>query len=410
MNSKGLGMNCDQVRQSVMDGRLMPAVAFGNSLSDWLATNHSLGDGEGLVRLLVKQQLLTEFQASGLLAGIPGPYRLGPYEVFDRVAAGRLGMLFRARHLEFDQAVALKIFPFDVSSDREQAARLTRELRIDVLADHPNVLRTFQVGRAGRMVYAALEDLQGETLATRLKREASTATPSLPLGDACRLIREAALAMTYLHEMGVVLRDVQPANLWVTSSRHIKIMEFGSAHDSLEFLDDADSIPTDQADELRWNFDYVSPEQGEDDDDKVSDGRSDIYSLGCVAFHCLTGRVVFADKNPLRKMIRHARDPAPSAREFNSSLPQPVVELLGKMLAKKPDNRPATALLVADVLEPFCSASDVNEEINALSSVELRPSFLDWVSSLKVFEQIDEIPQTDTDPAVVDFIHSMTGE
>ena len=401
-------MNCDQIRQSVIDGRLIPSDAFGKALSDWLATNHTLSDGEGLVQLLVKQQLLTEFQASGLLAGIPGPYRLGPYEVFARVAAGRLGILFRARHPEFDQAVSLKIFPFDVSSDREQAARLTRELRIDVLADHSNVVRTFQVGRAGRIVYAALEDLQGETLATRLKREASTATPSLPLGEACRLIREAALGMSYLHEMGVVLRDVQPANLWLTSSGHLKIMEFGAAHDSLEFLDDADSVPAEQADELRWNFDYVSPEQG--DEEQVNDVRSDVYSLGCVAFHCLAGRVVFADKNPLRKMIRHSRDPAPSAKEFNSSLPQPVVDLIAKMLSKNPADRPASAALVAETLESFCSAPDVNEEINALASVELRPSFLDWVGSMDAFEHVEAIPQSETDPAVVDFIHAMTGE
>lgn len=402
-------MNCDEVRRIVTDGRLMPADTFGKALSDWLATNHALSDGEGLIRLLVKQQLLTEFQASGVLAGVSGPYLLGPYEVFDRVAAGRLGMLFRGRHPEFDQAVALKIFPFDVSSDREQAARLTRELRIAVLADHPNVLRTFQVGRAGRIVYAVLEDLQGETLATRLKHVTSTATPSLPLGEACRLIRDAALGMSYLHESGVVLRDVQPANLWVTSAKRLKIMEFGAAHDSLEFLDDADSIPTDQqADELRWNFDYVSPEQG--DDEKTTDVRSDLYSLGCVAFHCLTGRVVFADKNPLRKMIRHARDPAPSAKEFNSSLPSPIVDLLAKLLSKKPADRPAGAALVAETLEPFCSAADVDEEINALAGVQLRPSFLDWVSSIDVFEQIEEIPPTETDPAVVDFFEKMTGE
>ncbi|MFM9963390.1 MAG: serine/threonine-protein kinase [Planctomycetaceae bacterium] len=395
-------MNCDQVRQSVLDGRLMPADTFGKALSDWLATNHGLSDGEGLVGLLVRQQLLTEFQASGLLAAIPGPYRLGPYEVFDRVAAGRLGMLFRARHPEFDQAVALKIFPVDVTSDRDQTARLTRELRIDVMADHPNVVRTYQVGRAGRLVYAALEDLQGETLATRLKREAATATPSLPLGEACRLIREAALGMSYLHEMGVVLRDVQPANLWVTSAGHIKIMEFGAAHDSLEFLDDADPIPSDQADELRWNFDYVSPELG--GDAPVRDGRGDIYSLGCVAFHCLTGRVVFPDKNPLRKMIRHARDPAPFANDINSSLPQPLVELLAKMLSKYPANRPATALLVAEALEPFCSAADVDADIDALASVAIRPNFLDWVGSLDAFDHVEEIPPTETDPALIDFI------
>lgn len=401
-------MYCDQVRQNVIDGRLVPVEAFEAALSDWLATSHSLSDGEGLIRLLVKQQLLTEFQASGLLAGVPGPYRLGPYEVFDRVAAGRLGIVFRARHLEFDQAVALKIYPFEVCSDREQAARLTCELRIAVQADHPNVVRTFQVGRAGGAVYSVIEDLWGETLATCLKREALTATPSLPLGEACHLIREAALGMSYLHGMGVVLRDVQPGNLWVTPSRHLKIMEFGAAHDPLDFLEDADSVPTDQAGELRWNFDYVSPEQG--DDQEFVDIRSDIYSLGCVAFHCLTGRVVFTDKNPLRKMIRHTRDSAPSARDFNSSLPSEVVDLLAKMLAKKPADRPVEASLVAAALEPFCDVPDVDDEINAWVDVEVRPDFLDWVSTGGSFEQIEEIPQAETDPAMVEFLQSMTSE
>lgn len=401
-------MHCDLVRQNVINGQLIPVGAFEAALSDWLATSHSLSDGDGLIRLLVKQQLLTEFQASGLLAGVPGPYRLGPYEVFDRVTAGRLGIVFRARHPEFDQAVALKVFPFDVCSDRDQAARLTRELRIAVQADHPNVVRTFQVGRAGEAVYSAIEDLRGETLAIRLKRESSTATPSLPLGEACRLIREAALGMSYLHGLGVVLRDVQPANLWLTPARQLKIMEFGAAHDSLDFLDDADSVATDQADDLRWNFDYVSPEQG--DDQELFDVRSDIYSLGCVAFHCLTGRVVFEDKNPLRKMIRHARDPAPSVRDFNSSLPGEVVELVAKMLAKKPADRPVDASLVAAALEPFCDVPDVDEEINAWANVEVRPSFLDWVSSASTFEQIEEIPQEETDAAMVEFLQSMTSE
>lgn len=401
-------MHCDQVRENVIDGRLMPVESFESARSDWLATGHSLNDGDGLIRLLVKQQLLTEFQASGLRAGIPGPYRLGPYEVFDRVAAGRLGMVFRARHPEFDQAVALKVYPFDVCSDREKSSRLTRELRIAVQVDHPHVIRTFQVGRAGETVFAAIEDLRGETLATRLKREADTVTPSLPLGEACRLIREAALGMSYLHGMGVVLRDVQPANLWLSVNQQLKIMEFGAARDSLDFLDDADSVPTDETDELRWNFDYVSPEQG--DDHEEVDGRSDIYSLGCIAFHCLTGRVVFADKNPLRKMIRHARDPAPLVREFNASLPDEVVNLISKMLAKAPADRPVEASLVAAALEPFCDVPDVDEEINAWANVEVRPTFLDWVSSANTFEQIEEIPQSETDPAMVEFLQSMTSE
>lgn len=400
-------MHCDQVRQSVLAGGLMPSDAFDAALRDWLAVDrHSTSDGEGFIRSLFKQQLITEIQAGGLLAGVSGPYRLGHYEVYGRITAGRLGTVFRARHPEFDQTVSLKVFPVDVASDRESAGRLTRELRIAVQVDHPNVIRTFQVGRAGETVFAAIEDLQGETLATRLKRESSTATPSLPLGEACRVIREAALGMSYLHGMGVILRDVQPANLWLSSGRQVKVMEFGAARDSLDFLDDADSVSPEGSDELRWNFDYVSPEQG-DDHDQV-DARSDIYSLGCVAFHCLTGRVVFNDKNPLRKMIRHARDQAPSVTEFNSSLPPEVARLVAKMLAKNPADRPVDVSLVAAALEQFCDVADVDEEINAWASVEVRPAFLDWVSSNSQFEQLEEIPQAEADPAMLDFLRSMT--
>lgn len=314
-------MRCDQIRQNVADGRLMPAEAIEAALSDWLATSHEMGDGEGAIGLLIQQQLLTEFQGTGLMAGVSRPYRSGPYEVFDRLVAGCLGIVFRARHPEFDRAVALKIFPFDVCSDREHASRLTREFRIPVQADHPNVVRTFQVGRAGDAVCSAVEELQGEAFSSRLKRESLTATPSLVLGESCRLIREAALGMSYLHVWGVVLRDVQPASRWLNPVCQLKIMESGAAHDSLEFLDDADSAPTEQADELRWDFDYVSLEQG--DDQNSVDFRGGIYSLGCVAFQWLTGRVVFTDKNPLRKMIRHARDSVPTACRSIRRCPAP---------------------------------------------------------------------------------------
>lgn len=400
-------MHCDQVRKIVLEGQLMTSESFNQALADWLSTDHALSDGDGFVRSLVQAGLLTDFQARGVQAGVPGPYKLGPYEVFDRIAAGRLGIVFRARHAEFDQPVALKIYPLSVTASRERAAELSRELRIAVLADHPHVIRTFQVARAGETVFSAIEDLQGETLATRLKREAATATPSLPIGEACRLIREAALGMQYLHDQGVILRDVQPANLWITSAGHLKIMEFGAAEDSLAFLDDADVVQH-EADELHWNFDYVSPEQGEDE--QQYDVRSDLYSLGCVLFHCLTGRVVFNDRNPLRKMIRHARDVAPSAKDINSSLPDEVVDLVARMLAKNPADRPANAAIVASVLEPYCEARDVDEEIDALTKVVIRPSFVEWVSSLDAFEGVEELPLAEADPAIVDFLQAMKAE
>jgi hypothetical protein len=96
-------------------------------------------------------------------------------------------------------------------------------------------------------------------------------------------------------------------------------------------------------------------------------------------------------------------------REFNASLPDEITELVARMLAKKLTDRPANASLVASVLEPFCEARDVDEEIDSWANVVVQPGFMDWVSSLTSFEQVEELPQAETDPAIVDFLQAMTG-
>ena len=149
--------------------------------------------------------------------------------------SGRIGLVtvgIQATGIPPGTVVTLKIFPSSLRADAEKVARMGRELRIFASLDHPNVLRSFQIGQVGNVCYMALEDLKGETLATRLERE-----KRLPFVEACRIIRDVANGLAYLHKNDIVHRDLRPAHIWLTESGVPKIIEFGSARDAFADLD-----------------------------------------------------------------------------------------------------------------------------------------------------------------------------
>lgn len=379
-------MNVESIRQMVVDGHLMPQSEIDAMAAQWQSAGGSPDDAEAFVTHLISQQEITEFQGLALLAGISGPYQLGPYEVYDRIAAGRLGSIFRATQREFNQAVGLKIFPTNVNQDPETAVRMAREMRVAVQVDHPNVVRTYQVGRSGGVVFLAIEDLQGGTLENLLQRQAQNITPELPQMQACALIHEVALGLQHLHEQGIVLRDIQPAHIWVTADNHAKLLEFGAARDALSYLDnvaegdedggDDDVVSaTMMSDDLLGSYDYLAPEQGADAHN--ADARSDIYALGCVFFHCLTGEVVFPDANNVRKMLRHAQEEPALVSDLKSEVPRPVADVVATMLKKEPSERYQTAKDVAWALEQVMEF----EEHQSLVNAEVDAAFLEWANS-----------------------------
>ncbi|NQT12322.1 MAG: serine/threonine protein kinase, partial [Planctomycetes bacterium] len=250
----------DEIRQKLIDGGLMTAETLDSEIALWREETGVSDDaaGEGLVDRLVQRQRLTEFQGDALNAGHVGPFMLGPYRVFERVAVGRLGNIYRAVHEEHDQAVSLKVFPSSLKHDAEKVARTRREVQVSVELEHANILRTFEMGEVGDIYYLAFEDLEGETLGDRLDREGAMPHPA-----ACKLMREAALGLTYLHEMGLVHRDVQPGNMWITGGGVLKMMEFGAVRDALgDIVADEDTGVT-TSETVLGNFDYMAPEQAQ---------------------------------------------------------------------------------------------------------------------------------------------------
>jgi serine/threonine protein kinase len=362
----------------------------------WAEEQGTLADGNGLVDALLERKVLSGFQADALRQGIRGPYRFGPYRVFDRVAVGRLGTIFRAVHDEFRQPVGLKLFPPEVGADPEQAMRLGREMRIAVQVDHPALVRTFQVGRVGDVVFMAIEDLHGTVLADWLQ-EGEALEPL----DACRVVRDVALGLAHLHALGVVHRDVEPANIWLLPDGSAKLMEFGAARDALagELDDDGGAGEfTVMRAELLGSSDYSSAEQAADE--HTADARSDIYSLGCVLFRCLAGRVVFPDRNPIRKMARHASEPVPHVSDLDPQIPRKVGDVAATMLAKDPDQRFQKAEDVAWALE---NAIEVAERRAAVAA-DISADYLAWAAACRDVEESDALPAVYANPELIEFV------
>ena len=367
-------MNLDQARELIVSGQLLSPARFDEFQQGWLEGNRQSEEGAEFVRWLVDERELTDFQAQAVLAGIPGPYLLGPYRVTARITAGRLGDVYHAEHIEFQQPVSLKVFPASLNQDPELTARLGREARVSLQVDSPYVVKTYQVGRVGAIPFIALESLQGETLEQRLERDGR-----IPHVEACQLIQQAAHGLAYVHSQEIMHRDICPANLWVSDQGVVKIMDFGAARDALSFVDslddsDGNDLTVDlSVGNVLGHYSYMSAEQAEDP--HTANVSSDLYSLGCTFFHCLTGQVPFPDKNPVRQMLRHANEPPRPLTDFVPEMPQVVQEVVSYLLAKRPEDRYGSADEVSAALAAIIPLA-------ALPTVAtVAPDFLQWVQT-----------------------------
>jgi eukaryotic-like serine/threonine-protein kinase len=391
-------MNLERAERLIVDGELLSVKQFEKYQEQWLASEGSTADGDGFVRWLVDERVLTDFQGRALLAGISGPYMLGPYRVSARVTAGRLGDVYRAEHVEFQQPVSLKVFPATIGRDPERLARLGREARVSLqVEDHPHVVKTYQVGRVGDVPFLALEELRGETLEQKLAREGR-----LPFGEACQIIQQAALGLAYLHSQDIIHRNICPANLWVTSDGVVKILDFGAALDAMSFIDSVGD--GDEGGELTMNldedsvlghYDYMSAEQAEDP--HAADVASDLYSLGCTLYRCLTGQVPFPDKNPVRQMLRHANETPRPVTDFVPDIPQAVQELVSYLLAKRPDERYGSAEETAAALAYIMPLATMPEPIT------VAPDFLQWVQTVDA-DSVGVLKEVTAEPELQQFV------
>jgi serine/threonine protein kinase len=333
-------------------------------------------------RWVVANRYLTEYQAGLLSRGHADGFFLNQYKVLDRLGKGRMAGVYEAVH-DTGQRVAIKVLPPSKSKDPQLLARFQREARLALKLKHPNVVRSFQVGQAGELYYLIMEYLEGETLEDVLQRR-----DKLPPAEAVRLVYQALLGLQHIHEQGVVHRDLKPSNLmlvpgWNGTSADttlrctVKILDIGLARPLYDETapDKPPHLGLTSEGTLLGTPDYLAPEQARDA--RTVDIRADIYSLGCVLYHALSGQPPFPDKNILSQMIRHATEPPRPLKELNPAVPDGLQQILNWMLAKDPAQRYPTPERAAQALQVFLAAGAEGPAAPA-ADAKMR-SFLTWL-------------------------------
>jgi serine/threonine-protein kinase len=261
----------------------------------------------------------------------------GRYRIDRKLGEGGMSVVFLARDLRHDRAVALKMLRPEVSAALG-AERFLREIRIVAGLQHPHILPLHDSGDANGSLYYVMPYVEGESLRQRLDRERL-----LSPGDAVRIAREVASALDYAHGQGVVHRDIKPENI-LLSGRHAIVADFGIAR----AVDVASGASATATGIVVGTPAYMSPEQAAGE---TLDGRSDQYSLGCVIYEMLSGTAPFAGTTPRELMARHAIEPVPPLSSANPALPPALSVGLARALEKNPAARYPDAGALAASLE-----------------------------------------------------------
>ncbi len=258
---------------------------------------------------------------------------IGQYRILRTLGAGGMGTVYLGEHLLLGRRAAIKTLLPALSSQREIVDRFFNEARAISAISDPGVVQVFDFGyHVDGTAYIVMELLEGESLAARLER-----VERLPLVEALRLARQLASSLAAAHEREVIHRDLKPGNVFVIRDAEVpggertKILDFGICK-----LGDADATTT-QTGTMLGTPVYMSPEQcrGAGQVDR----RSDIYSLGCVLFHMITGRPPFDCEAVGDYIAAHLKEPAPAASSIADAIPPEVDAVLARCLAKEPDQR-----------------------------------------------------------------------
>ncbi len=295
------------------------------------------------------------------------PPHLGDYTLLEPLGQGGMGMVYRARHAELGTLTAVKILQPHRSGDQATIDRFEREMVAIGKLDHPNIVRALDAGEEDGQQYLVMEYIDGFDLG-----HVANANGPLAIADAAEVIRQAATGLSYVHLHGRVHRDIKPSNLILARDGTVKLMDLGLARveeypveDSPDDADDilgGSTIDLTRTHQVMGTPEYMPPEQVTDS--SHVDHRADIYSLGCTFYKLLTGQSPMASSESvtaLQQLVQRVQTPTVPAHVKRPDVPKALSELLDRMLAKAPEDRPQSAEEIAKLLRPFAARAHLPE-------------------------------------------------
>jgi serine/threonine protein kinase len=302
-------------------------------------------DGEALAQRLVDAGKLTPFQAAAVCEGRLTELVLGNYQVLDRLGAGGMGTVYKARHRRMKRVVAIKVLSPSVSKSHEFVQRFQREVEAAARLSHPNIVMAHDADEAPAGHFLVMEFVNGRDLASEVQQRGP-----LPVAEAVACLAQAARALDYAHRQGVIHRDIKPANLLRDVSGVVKVADLGLARvsEALGRTAPEQSALT-QAGTIMGTVDFMSPEQALGQPN--IDHRADVYSLGCTLHFLLTGRPPYQGPTLMAILVEHREAPPPSLCAARAEVPAALDQIFRRMVAKKPEERFASMAEVVAALE-----------------------------------------------------------
>jgi len=286
--------------------------------------------------------------------------KIGDFQLLRRVGQGAMAEVYLAEQQQLRRRVAVKVLKPEFAQDTNYIRRFEREAQAAAALVHANIVQIYEVGRAGDLHYIAQEYVEGSNLRDWLVRHGP---PDLP--HALSIMCQTAAALAKAGEAGIVHRDIKPENILITRQGEVKVADFGLAH----FTRENRQTHLTQAGITVGTPLYMSPEQVEG---KPLDHRSDLYSFGVTCYHMLAGQPPFSGETALGVAVQHLRNEAKPLESLRPDLPPTLCRLVHGLLAKAPQQRPASARAVLRELrrlERECCGGAWPDELPALESL-----------------------------------------
>ena len=273
------------------------------------------------------------------MAELSADTSLAHYRIVSRIGAGSMGEVYLAQDTQLDRKVALKILPADLAANRDRMQRFVREAKSAAALNHPNIAHIYEIGESNGVNFIAMEFIDGDTFRDVIQSDAD-------LRKLLRYLQHVAEGLSKAHAAGIVHRDLKPDNIMVTRDGHAKILDFGLAKliEAEKFSSTSSGMATaiipqhSRPGSVLGTVGYMSPEQAQGRTNDI-DGRSDIFSFGCILFEAVTGHKAFAGEDAidtLNKIIRGSPPPITDLRPDASIRLQRIVR---RCLAKNPKDR-----------------------------------------------------------------------
>jgi serine/threonine protein kinase len=318
-----------------------------SSINRWQGLGKDASD-DSLIQVLIDDGIATSHQLDKVrsqaeqqrsVQQIPG------YQLLDKLGAGAMAVVFKAKQLSLDREVALKVLPKKFMTDPQFVDRFYAEGRAAAKLNHPNIVQAIDVGHAGDFHYFVMEFVEGYTVFDRIDQKG-------PYGEAeaIRVVTQISEALQHAQEKGLIHRDVKPRNIMIANTGIAKLADMGLARQ----VDDDEMAQVERGKAVGTPY-YISPEQIRGLGDV--DYRADIYGLGATFYHMIVGRVPFEGANPSAVMHKHLKEELVPPDHIREDISSGICEVIELMMAKDRNQR-------------YKDWSDVLEDLNAISHGE----------------------------------------